>query len=73
MYRLSSDVEEFQTTVSNRFKYKSKALIRVQLIYNNYKMTQALHKKEQVSREKKIKQKKWNLDNGKLNTDVNID
>lgn len=53
MYRLSSDVEEFQTTVSNRFEYKSKALIRVQLIYNNYKMTQAVHKKEQVSREKK--------------------
>lgn len=53
MYRLSSDVEEFQTTMSSRLKYKSKALIRVQLIYNNYKMTQAVHKKEQVSREKK--------------------
>lgn len=53
MYRLSSDFEEFQTTMSNRLEYKSKAFIRVQLIYNNYKMTQTVHKKEQVSREEK--------------------
>ncbi len=78
MYRLSSDLEEFQTTMSNRLEYKSKALIRVQLIYDNYKMTQTVHKKEQVSREKenltvKSKIKQCNLDNDKLNADVNID
>ncbi len=47
MYRLSSDLEEFQTTMPNRLEYKSKALIRVQLIYDSYKMTQTVHKKEQ--------------------------
>ncbi len=52
MYRLSSDLEEFQTTMPNRLEYKSKALIRVQLMYDNYKMTQTVHKKEQVNREK---------------------